>query len=465
MMKYQIPKDIPLSIFRTYDIRGIVDETLTNDMVYALGLAIGSKIKNENGHEVLIARDGRLSSGSFSQALCTGLLESGCDVIDLGIVPTPVLYFATFTFSTNSGVMITGSHNPSNHNGLKIVVSGRTLSENEIYQLHTCICEKKFTKGSGEYTQIEILPNYTNKIKNDIRIKKPLQLVIDCGNGVTSVIASKLFENLGCKITTLYCELDGTFPNHFPDPSKPENLQDLINTVIKTKADLGLAFDGDGDRLAVITNKGEIIWPDRVLMLLASEILKTNSGATILYDVKCTIYLEKIIQDHGGKPLMYKTGHSLIKSKLQEIKAPLAGEMSGHFFYNDSRWFGFDDGIYTAARLLEILSDSNKSSSEIFHALPNSFNTPELNIMISDERKFEFMKKFKKESSFPNAKLITIDGLRVEFDFGWGLIRPSNTTACLVLRFEADTLANLKRIQSIFREQILLIDKNLIVPF
>lgn len=452
------------TIFRAYDIRGVVGETLTPDIISTIAHAIGSQVRDQGEHKVIIARDGRLSGPGFSQALAQGLQASGCDVLDIGAVPTPVLYFATHISSVSSGVMITGSHNPANYNGLKIVIKGETLAEQNIYRLYQRIQAKDFRCGQGSYECQDFTTSYLNRIQQDVKLKRKLKVVIDCGNGIAGNLAPKLFKALGCDVVELFCEVNGHFPNHHPDPSIPENLQDLIANVKSHHADVGLAFDGDGDRLGVVSNEGEIIWPDRQMMLYAIDVLKRQPNAQIIYDVKCTSHLAHIVEQHGGQPLMWKTGHSLVKAKLRETGAPLAGEMSGHIFFQE-RWYGFDDGLYTAARLLEILASEVRSCSEIFNSLPNSINTPELKLMLPEERKFAFMEEFKAKAKFPLAKINTIDGLRVDFNYGFGLVRPSNTTPCLVLRFEADTQVNLKHIQTLFRHELLAVDGSLHLPF
>jgi phosphomannomutase/phosphoglucomutase len=463
-MSFAIPDAISPSIFRAYDIRGIVDETLTPDAVYAIGLAIGSAAQAKGEREVIIARDGRLSGPTLIIALSKGLQDSGCAVIDIGAVPTPVLYFAANTLGTSSGVMLTGSHNPPNYNGLKIVLNGETLADKDIYALYERIQARNFTSGNGNVKKIDIVPAYIARIAQDVKLQRPLRVVVDCGNGIAGGVAPQLLRALGCEVIELFCEVDGHFPNHHPDPSVPENLQDLIAAVQKQQADVGLAFDGDGDRLGVVTNCGEIIWPDRQLMLYAIDVLSRHPNAEIIYDVKSTRYLETVIKQHHGRPLMWKTGHSLVKAKLRETGALLAGEMSGHVFFKE-RWYGFDDGLYTAARLLEILSRNKQSASELFATLPNSINTPELKLPISEEYKFIFMENFKTQARFNGATLTTIDGLRADFANGWGLIRPSNTSPYLILRFEADTQESLAHIQALFREQLLALDKNLALPF
>jgi len=458
--------NMPADIFRAYDIRGIVGETLTPEIVYVIGAAIGSQAQEQGISEIVIARDGRLSGPVLSEALCQGLLSTGTNVTDIGAVPTPVLYFAATQSSSQSGIMLTGSHNPSNYNGLKIVLNGETLANIRITQLYDRISQHNFTNGEGTYRSAYIVDNYIQTIVNDITITKPLHIIVDAGNGIGGVIGVRLFEELGCKVTPLYCEIDGNFPNHHPDPSVPDNLNDLIAAVREKQADLGIAFDGDGDRLGIVTNTGEIIWPDRQMMAFAADVLTRNPGATILFDVKCTSHLSKIIQQHGGNPLMWKTGHSLVKAKMRETGALLAGEMSGHIFFKE-RWLGFDDALYSGARLLEIISQdtAQRTAQEIFDAYPDSINTPEIKINIADDKKFDFINQFVSYAMFEGATITTIDGLRADFADGFGLVRPSNTTPCLVLRFEGDNEASLQRIQRAFKEQLLKIDETLQVPF
>jgi phosphomannomutase/phosphoglucomutase len=463
-MKYQINTNIPQSIFRAYDIRGVVDETLTENNVYTIGRAIGSEAQQRDLQRIVIARDGRISGPTLSKALAQGLLDSGCDVIDIGAVPTPVLYFTTHFLATGSGVMLTGSHNPANYNGLKMMLGGDTLAEEAIQDLYKRINEEQLHDGAGKLTAIDVLPDYISRITADVVLQKPLKIVVDAGNGIAGKVAPQLYRELGCEVIELFCEVDGTFPNHHPDPSKEKNLRDLISKVKQEKADVGLAFDGDGDRLGVVTSDGVVVSADRQLMLYAIDVLKRVPGAPIIYDVKCTRLLAEVIRAHGGEPLMWKTGHSLIKAKMKEIPAPLAGEMSGHTFFKE-RWYGFDDGLYTGARLLEILSQTSKSSEHVFAALPNGISTPEINIDMDDDKKFAFVDRLKQNAIFIEGEVFTMDGIRVEFKDGWGLIRCSNTTPCLVLRFEADTDAALARIQKIFKQQMLLVEPSLAIEF
>jgi len=457
-------QDVPQSIFRAYDIRGIVDESLTEQGVFMIGRAIASEALAKGQGTLAVARDGRLHSPRLSDSLVKGILACGCDVIDIGQVPTPVLYFATHTLSTQSGVMITGSHNPANYNGLKVVIDGNTLSGDAIQQLYQRIEQEDFATGEGAYQQQMVLPEYIGEISADVRLGRMMKVVVDCGNGVAGEAAPMLLSTLGCEVVPLYCEIDGNFPNHHPDPSRPENLQELIDKVRDEEAELGLAFDGDGDRLGVVDSLGNIIWPDRQMMLYAIDVLSRQAGADIIYDVKCSRNLAKLIAKHGGKPVMSKTGHSLMKAKMKENNAELGGEMSGHIFFKE-RWYGFDDALYTAARLLEIITAEFRSTADIFAELPNSPATPEINISMEEGDNFLFIEQLGKQADFEDARIITIDGLRVEFKDGWGLVRASNTTPSLVLRFEADDEPSLERIKQVFKEQMLKINAALELTF
>ncbi len=444
--------NIPSSIFKAYDIRGIVETELTPEIVKLIGRAVGSESIEKGERGVVVGRDGRLTGPELSEALISGLIESGCHVVNIGMVPSPVVYFATHTKAASSGVMITGSHNPAEYNGLKIMIAGETLSAEKIQSLYTRILDNNFKNGYGTSTSINIDQDYINTIQSDIKLEKELNVVIDCGNGVAGNIAPQLFEALGVKISKLFCLVDGRFPNHHPDPSKPENLEDLIQEVIETGADLGLAFDGDGDRLGLIDNKGKVIWADQQMMLYAKDVLSRNQGAKIIFDVKCTSLLPKVISENGGEPIMSRTGHSFIKKKLKETNAELAGEMSGHIFFKE-RWYGFDDALYTAARLLEIVSKSDKSCSELFDELPVNLSTPEININFEKHgQQYEAMDSLSSNLDFPGANINTLDGVRVDYDDCWGLVRPSNTTPCLVLRFEAADNAALRRVQEKFKK-------------
>lgn len=453
------------SIFRTYDIRGVVGKTLTEEDVYLIGKAIASVVLEQGEDQMAIARDGRYSSPALSKVLCEGILSTGCDVIDIGMVPTPLLYYATNVLDKHSGVMLTGSHNPPDYNGLKIVVNGTTLAEEGIKNLYHRIIEKRLHHGRGVRQEMNLVDRYIQHVKESVHLSRPLKIAIDAGNGVTGMIAPQLFRALGCEVHELFCEVDGNFPNHHPDPSQTENLHDLIRTVHEKQADIGFAFDGDGDRLGVVTRKGEVIWPDRLLMLFAQALLQEHPGAKVIYDVKCTNHLATLVRSHGGEPVMWKTGHSLIKAKLAEIKAQLAGEMSGHFFFKD-RWYGFDDALYAGARLLEILSRTTEDSDQVFAKIPNSINTPELKVFVEEDEKFQLMDQLIANANFTDAKeVMTIDGLRVNFADGWGLVRPSNTTPYLILRFEAINQAMLENIQSLFRIWMLSVKPDLILPF
>lgn len=464
-MIYNIPARLPTDIFRTYDIRGEVSENSLNENVaYAIGLAMGTAALRVAQNEIVVACDARLTGESLKKALKTGIIETGCNVVDIGMGPTPLVYFATHYLLTQTGIMVTASHNPSHHNGFKIVLNGKTLSEKGIQDIVTRIQKRDFVSGSGKIREQNIIPDYIQAICKNISVSKKMKVVIDAGNGAASEIAPAVFRRLGCEVIELFCEYDGRFPNHHPDPTIPENLNDIIALVKKEKADIGLAFDGDADRLGMVTNKGEIIWPDRQLMICVKEVLEKNPGAKIVFDVKCSRVLPEIIKKYGGKPIMSRTGHSVLKARMIEEGALLAGEMSGHIFFKDG-WYGFDDGIYVAARLVSILSREKNSVSEIFDALPHMMNTPELKLPMSENKKADFMARLMRDGDFANAEKMTIDGLRVEWNFGWGLIRPSNTSSYLILRFEADSEDNLEKIKTIFREQLLKINSELQLPF
>ncbi|WP_271409795.1 phosphomannomutase/phosphoglucomutase [Pseudomonas sp. Q1-7] len=460
----QIAPNLPASIFRAYDIRGVVGDTLTTETAYWVGRAIGSESLARGEPCVSVGRDGRLSGPELVQALIQGLLDCGCQVSDVGMVPTPALYYAANVLAGKSGVMLTGSHNPPDYNGFKIMVAGETLANEQITALHTRIQNNDLASGVGSVEAVDVLDRYFQEIRDDIAMARPMKVVVDCGNGVAGVIAPQLIEALGCTVIPLYCDVDGTFPNHHPDPGKPENLEDLIAKVKEEKADLGLAFDGDGDRVGVVTNEGTIIYPDRLLMLFAKDVVSRNPGADIIFDVKCTRRLTALISGYGGRPVMWKTGHSLIKKKMKETGALLAGEMSGHIFFKE-RWYGFDDGIYSAARLLEILSQDKRDAELVFSAFPKDVSTPEINITVTDESKFRLIERLQREANWGEANLTTLDGVRVDYPKGWGLCRASNTTPVLVLRFEADTEEELERIKQVFRSQLTLIAPELNLPF
>ncbi len=461
----------PKEIFKAYDIRGIVGKTLTPEIVQAIGHALGSEAKQRAQTEICIGYDGRLSGPELAAALSVGIRKAGVNVINLGMVATPMVYFAAHHLGSNCGVMVTGSHNPPDYNGLKMVLAGETLSNDSIQRLRHRIEYKLLTYGDGFERSYDIAPDYIARIKADIRLARPLQVTIDCGNGVAGAFAKTLFNAIGCHVEELFCEVDGNFPNHHPDPSVPENLSDLIGALITNHSELGLAFDGDGDRLGVVTKDGNIIYPDRQLLLFAQDVLSRNAGATIIFDVKSTRNLAPWISKLGGKPLMWKTGHSLVKAKIKETSAALAGEMSGHVFFNDNdihgkkRWYGFDDGLYAGARLLEILSHF-ENPSEILNALPDSVSTPEQHIQMQEGEPHKLIAALQKTAQFADAiDVITIDGLRVEYADGFGLMRPSNTTPVIVLRFEADNEDALKRIQAQFRDVIWAAAPNVALPF
>ena len=442
---------ISQSIFKAYDIRGIVDKELNPETVKLIGLAIGSESISKGERGIVVGRDGRISGIELMSALVDGLKQSGCHVVDIGMVPTPLVYYSAYTKASTSGVMITGSHNPPEYNGLKMIIAGETIAGDRIQKLFHRIMANDFSYGSGTSTKVDTESDYIDRIKSDIKLDKSLHIVVDCGNGVAGNIAPKLYKQLGAKVTKLFCLVDGNFPNHHPDPSKLENLQDLINEVKEVKADMGIAFDGDGDRLGLIDNKGNVIWADRQMILYSRDILKRNSGAKIVFDVKCSSVLANDITKHGGEPIMSRTGHSFIKATLKETGAELGGEMSGHIFFKE-RWYGFDDALYTGARLLEIMSKTDKTCEQVFAELPNSINTPEINIHFEEHgQQFEAMDKLSSSIDFPGATINTIDGVRVDYDNGWGLVRPSNTTPCLVLRFEADDVNTLNIIQEKFK--------------
>jgi len=453
-------------IFKAYDIRGIVDTVLTPAAVRAIGHALGSEAVTRGQQAIAVGRDGRLSGPALATALADGIRAAGVDVIDIGCVPTPVSYFAAHELGCNSCVSVTGSHNPPDYNGLKMVLGGQTLYGDMIQALRRRIADNDLVHAStpGNLRSAEVDGAYIERIVADVKLSRPMKIVIDCGNGVAGGIAPELFRRLGCEVLELFCEVDGKFPNHHPDPSKPENLQDVIRALRDTDAELGLAFDGDGDRLGVVTKDGEIIYPDRQLMLFAEDVLSRVPGGEIIFDVKCTRNLAPWIRARGGKPTMWNTGHALVKAKLKETGAPLAGEMSGHMFFKE-RWFGFDDGLYAGARLLEILS-ARADANAALKALPNAVSTPELNLAMNEGEPFELVQRLKACTHFFAAEeVITIDGVRSEYADGFGLARPSNTTPVVVLRFEADDEAALARIQATFRSAIDAVWPGLSLPF
>jgi phosphomannomutase/phosphoglucomutase len=460
----ELPVQMPDTIFRAYDIRGIATHQLTDDIVYQIALAIGSEALERGQQDIIVGRDGRASSEAITNALMRGLRDSGRNVIDIGLVPTPVLYFATHQLGTQSGVMVTGSHNPAEYNGMKIVLGGKTLSGRAIQALKERVQQRQFSKGKGGYRVEHIHDQYVEYIVNDVAIAQPLKIVIDAGNGVTGNFAPHLFEQLGCEVIPLYCDIDPAFPNHDPDPTVAKNLKDLIQLVRENGADVGIAFDGDGDRVGVVSATGEIVAADRLLMILAQDVVARNPGADVLFDVKCSRSLNNVISSFGGRPIMWKSGHSFMKEKMAETGALLGGEFSGHIFFNE-RWFGFDDGMYAAARLIEILSTTDPDLDNHLDALPPSVATPEIKIDTTEQTKFSVMEKLATQGHFGDGKLTTLDGIRVDFPDGWGLVRASNTTPALTLRFEADSDEALERIETLFREQLRAIDPALPISF
>lgn len=456
------------SIFKAYDIRGIINKTLDANIAYQIGQAFGTAALAKGERKVVIGRDGRLSGPDLASALAKGLQATGIDVIDLGVVATPMVYFGTHVLGASSGIMVTGSHNPPDYNGFKMVLAGESIYGDTIQALYQAILNADFIQGNGAYSTHDIAAQYLERIVSDVTVThptgRPLKIAIDCGNGVAGAFAGDLYRKMGCEVIELFCEVDGTFPNHHPDPAHPENLQDLIRCLQTTDADIGLAFDGDGDRLGVVTKDGQIIYPDRQLMLFAADVLSRNAGAQILYDVKCTRHLSSWIKQHGGIPLMWKTGHSLVKAKLKETGSPLGGEMSGHVFFKD-RWYGFDDGMYAGARLLEILSRVEDMTATL-NALPQSTSTPELHLHLNEGENFVIIEQMTKQANFEGAQdVITIDGLRVEYKDGFGLARSSNTTPVIVMRFEAETPAALERIQAAMKQAVLSVKHDAVLPY
>jgi phosphomannomutase/phosphoglucomutase len=456
------------SIFKAYDIRGIVDRTLTVEAVRAIGLALGSIARGRGIERAVVGRDGRLSGPALSGALAEGFRDAGVSVVDVGQVTTPIVYYATYELGTGTGVAVTGSHNPPEYNGLKMMVGGDALYGDEIQALRTAIAAGRFAPvpaaQRGGLSSMDLRQRYLDRVAGDVKLARPMKVAVDCGNGVAGAYAPALFRALGCEVTELFCEVDGTFPNHHPDPAHPENLADLQRCLRETDCEIGLAFDGDGDRVGVVTRKGAIIFPDRQLMLLAADVLARNPGAQIIYDVKCSRNVASWVRRHGGEPLMWRTGHSLVKAKLKETGAPLAGEMSGHIFFKE-RWYGFDDGLYAAARLLEILS-RHADPGAVLEALPDSPTTPELQLATAEGENFALVEALRKNARFDGAtEVITIDGVRAEYPDGFGLARPSNTTPVVVMRFEADTPEALARIQAAFRAAILAVKPDAKLPF
>ena len=433
---------------------------MTASIVKRIGLSIGTEAKKIGEQTLIVAADGRLSSPTLLDALIEGLSQSGRDVVNIGFVPTPLLYYATCTSEIHSGVMITGSHNPANHNGLKVVFDGRTLLEDEIQTLYQTFLSQEFSSGEGRVSEKDIREQYLAAISDDVVVAEPLKVVVDCGNGIAGELAPRLLARLGCEVVPLYCEVDGEFPNHHPDPINPANLQDLIHRVTSEGADIGIALDGDGDRMVAVTKKGDIVWPDRLLMLFAKDVISRNPGSDVIYDVKCTRHLNSLISDLGGRPIICRTGHSFLKAKMLETGAILGGEMSGHICFKE-RWYGFDDGLYSAARLLEILGSESAELGELLEEFPVSVTTPEIQVQVGEDEKFSIIKQLIQNAEFEDATLNTLDGLRVEYSDRWGLVRASNTNACLTLRFEADDEEGLSSIQALFRDKLTSIDTNL----
>ncbi|MDB0064036.1 phosphomannomutase/phosphoglucomutase [Gammaproteobacteria bacterium] len=455
--------DINANIFRAYDIRGVVTTDLRPDIVFLIGRALATLYPT--CQQVVVGRDGRLSSQDLADQLIAGLRAGGTDVIDVGEVPTPVLYYATHALKTGSGLMVTGSHNPPEYNGIKMVMAEKTLFGDLIQEIFNCIQTNDFCTGSGALEKIDVLDDYVSVISQDITLQRPLKIAIDCGNGVAGPAALKLFAQLGCEVTPLYCDVDGTFPNHHPNPSELDNLKDLINSVCEKQLDLGLAFDGDGDRVGIVDETGEVLYADRQMMLYAEDVLSRNPGAEVIFDVKSSRNLARHIEQAGGKATMWKTGHSFIKNKMKETGALLAGEMSGHIFFKE-RWFGFDDGLYSAARMLEILTTQGLTASQRFALLPNDVSTPEITLKLDEDgAQHRFVEKFVAEATFEGAQLTTIDGVRADFNYGWGLVRASNTTPAIVIRFEAVNSDKLAQLQRDFKKQLLATDPSLTLPF
>ena len=458
--------NISADIFRAYDIRGVVSDQLTPAAVKQIGRSFGTECVERNIPDVVVARDGRLSGPDLIAALSSGIQSTGVNVISIGMVPTPVLYYATYHLGTGTGIMVTGSHNPPEYNGLKMVLAGDALFGEGITALYTRLQNQQLIENNtGKFDEKDILQDYLDRITGDVKLARPMSIAFDCGNGVAGAAAPQLFDALGCNSDSLFTEVDGNFPNHHPDPAKLENLADLIALVKDKKHEIGLAFDGDGDRVGVIDDKGNVIWPDRQMVLFARDVLQRNPGARIIYDVKCSKVLPAAIVEAGGVPDMWKTGHSFIKARIKETGAQLGGEMSGHMFFKE-RWYGFDDALYAAARLLEILSRTDRKASEIFGEIPNSINTPELNVKLEEDgAQHAFIEKFMASSKFDGATLTTIDGVRADYSDGWGLVRASNTTPSLVIRFEADTDEAMQRIQEQFRKNMQAVDDKLALPF
>ncbi|UQB41972.1 phosphomannomutase/phosphoglucomutase [Thiomicrospira microaerophila] len=452
-------------IFREYDIRGRVATDLTPALAEQVGWALGAQLVALKQSKVIIGRDGRLSSEDLSKALAQGLLASGIDVVDLGMVTTPMVYFAAKTLpGVNSCVVITGSHNPPDYNGIKMVLDDVTLSGAAIQSLAERIRQQDYVEGQGGYSKLTIFDDYQQTIHRRIKLARPLKIVVDAGNGVAGATSPAILRGLGCEVIELFCQVDGRFPNHHPDPAQPKNLADLIEAVKRHQADIGLAFDGDGDRCGVVDEQGQVLYADRQMMLYAEDVLHHQPGATILFDIKCSSLLAKHIQRFGGQPLMWKTGHSLMKAKMRETGAALGGELSGHLFFAD-HWFGFDDGTYSAARMLQIVAAQTRLASQLFAELPKGYSTPELELQFEEGGAHAFMQTLLASPQFPDAELCTLDGLRADFKQGWGLVRASNTSSNLVMRFEGETPAALERVKQQFREALLAVNSELNLPF
>ncbi len=447
-------------IFRAYDIRGIVGETLSEEIANKIGLAIGSEAQSLGQESILVGYDGREYSPALAEALIEGITATGTSVINLGSVPTPLVYYATHNSETQSGVVVTGSHNPPDYNGFKIVLDGRTLIDEDIQGLHQRILNNDFVSGEGDISMRDITQDYIDAIADDVVVAQPLKVVVDCGNGIAGSITPELLDALGCEPIPLYCEVDGTFPNHHPDPTKAENLEDLILTVKSQEADFGIALDGDGDRLVAVTAEGEIVWPDKLLMLFAKDVVSRNPGSDVVYDIKCTRHLNSVVSGFGGRPIISRSGHSYVKAKIKETGAMLGGEFSGHICFSE-RWFGFDDAMYSAARLLEIVGAQEESLSDLLKEFPDSVATPEIHIAVDDKSKFDIIEQMVEAADFEDSTVTTVDGLRIDFADGWGLIRASNTEPALTLRFEADTKDGLEDIKEGFRELLEEVNKNL----
>lgn len=455
---------LPESIFRAYDIRGIYQDQLNIDSIRLIGQAVGSEALDQGIDSLLLAFDGRLSSSELSKALICGLANSGCNVVVLGLVPTPLLYFATHTTEFDSGVMLTASHNPANYNGLKIVFNKTCLADNQIAAVRQRILDGRLAEGNGTVSEMDIRDTYIQQLSNNVNLARPLKVVVDCGNAVPAVVAPRLFEALGCEVISLFCGLDGHFPNHHPDPTIVSNLEQLAKMVVAERADLGVAFDGDGDRLGIVTEQGTSVDADKLLMLLVQSMADRYPGEAVVFDVKCNVSLPELVSELGMQPIMHRSGHSFMKQKMQETNAPIGGEFAAHIFIKD-RWFGFDDGIYTAARIAEVLSQSDKSCAEIFSAFQSTIGTAEIKLAVDEQKKFALMHKIEDLADFKDAKLITLDGVRAEFADGWGLVRASNTSPALLLRFEAQSEKSLERIKNRFKALISKADNSLVLNF